>query len=100
MLHWHRDRILLPTSAKLIASSHDCQEQLFQIGSFALGKEFNVEVDDNMANQWINEDSDFIRLALGNEADSFLKKQQKQYGNRTLQMRLYFLRRVFDLIDS
>ena len=32
VLHWHEDRIILPCSAKLIASSQNCNEQLFQIG--------------------------------------------------------------------
>ena len=45
VLHWHGDRILLPTTAELIASSCRCEEQLFQIGSLAYGIQFHVEIE-------------------------------------------------------
>ena len=37
VLHWHGDRILLPNTAELIASSYRCKEQLFRISSLAYG---------------------------------------------------------------
>ncbi len=98
VLHWHGDRILLPPSSELIASSHCCKEQFFKIGPSAFGLQFHVEIEDEMVSRWINEDSEFIKSALGENAELILRKQQKECGNKTLQSRLLFLRRLFDLI--
>ena len=99
VLHWHGDRILLPNSAELIASSCRCKEQLFSIGSLAYGLQFHVEVDDEMVNTWISEDQKFISSALGADGQSILKQQQKEFGHKTLVNRLVFLNTLFDLLS-
>tara|TARA_Y100001968_G_scaffold2437_1_gene2051 strand:- start:540 stop:1265 length:726 start_codon:yes stop_codon:yes gene_type:complete len=99
VLHWHADRILLPTNAELIASSCRCKEQLFSIGSLAYGIQFHVEIDDEMINRWITEDKKFISSALGANGQSILKKEQIDYCNITLESRLEFLNNIFDLLN-
>tara|TARA_B100000965_G_scaffold74263_3_gene58671 strand:+ start:1338 stop:2069 length:732 start_codon:yes stop_codon:yes gene_type:complete len=99
VLHWHGDRIILPTSAKLIGSSCRCKEQLFQIGSKAYGIQFHVEIEDVMVRRWINEDKDFITSALGQDGQSILQKQQDEYGDKTLEARLEFLNTMIDLVS-
>ena len=99
VLHWHGDRILLPNTAELIASSCRCKEQLFSIGSLAYGLQFHVEVDDEMVNTWISEDQKFISSALGADGQSILKQQQKEFGHKTLDSRLEFLNILFDLLS-
>ena len=99
VLHWHGDRILLPNSAELIASSYRCKEQLFRIGSSAYGMQFHVEIDDEMVNTWITEDQKFISSALGADGQSILKDQQKEFGPKTLESRLEFLSTLFDLLS-
>ena len=98
VLHWHGDRILLPTTAELIASSGRCKEQLFQIGPLAYGIQFHVEIDNEMVNRWIEEDKEFISSALGINGQSILKNQQEEYGKRTLEARLEFLNTLIDLV--
>ncbi len=99
VLHWHGDRILLPTNAELIASSYRCKEQLFRIGSLAYGIQFHVEIDDEMVNTWISEDQKFISSALGTDGQSILKQQQKEYGHKTLDSRLEFLKVLFEVLS-
>ena len=99
VLHWHGDRILLPTTAELIASSRRCKEQLFQIGPLAYGIQFHVEMENKMVNRWIEEDKEFISSALGINGQSILKKQQKEYGKKTLEARLEFLNILIDLVS-
>ena len=98
VLHWHGDRILLPNTAELIASSCRCKEQLFRIGSLAYGMQFHVEIDDEMVNTWISEDQQFIASALGVDGQSILKNQQIEFGHKTLDSRLEFLNILFDLL--
>ena len=98
VLHWHGDRILLPDTAELLASSSRCREQLFSIGSLAYGLQFHVEIDDQMVNTWIAEDRKFIFSALGEGGESILKQQQKKFGYKTLDSRLQFLNTLFDLL--
>jgi len=99
VLHWHGDRILLPNTAELIASSCRCNEQLFSIGSLAYGIQFHVEMDNQMVNTWISEDQKFISSALGEEGQSILKQQQKEFGHKTLDSRLKLLNILFDLLS-
>ncbi len=99
VLHWHGDRILLPNTAELIASSCRCKEQLFSIGSLAYGLQFHVEIDDEMVSTWISEDQKFISSALGANGQSILKQQQKEFGQKTLFSRLEFLNILFDLLS-
>ena len=98
VLHWHGDRVILPASAELIASSSRCKEQLFKIGSLAYGLQFHVEIDDEMVLRWIEEDYEFIVSSLGDNAKSILENQQMDYGNKTLKNRLLFLNKIFDLL--
>ena len=99
VLHWHGDRILLPTTAELIACSGRCKEQLFKIGSLAYGIQFHVEIENEMVNRWIEEDKKFIDSALGRDGQSILKKQQKEYGDKTLEARLEFLNILIDIVS-
>ena len=99
VLHWHGDRILLPNTAELIASSCRCKEQLFRIGSLAYGVQFHVEIDDQMVNTWITEDKKFITSALGGDGQFILKQQQKEFGQKSLNSRLEFLNNLFDLLS-
>ena len=96
VLHWHGDRILLPTTAELIASSTRCEEQLFKIGPLAYGLQFHIETDEGMINKWIEEDIEFITANLGLDGQSILKQQQLDYGDKTLQSRLRLLNKLFD----
>ena len=100
VLHWHGDRILLPITAKLIASSSRCNEQLFQIGSLAYGIQFHVEIDNEMVTRWIEEDKKFISSTLGIDGQSVLQKQQIEYGDKTLEARLEFLNTLIDLTSN
>ena len=98
VLHWHGDRIVLPPSAELIASSHRCKEQFFRIGDVAYGLQFHLEIEEEMVLRWIVEDNEFIRLGLGENAEFILREQQHNYGIQTSQDRLKLLRRIFDEI--
>ncbi len=100
VLHWHGDRILLPTSASLMASSTRCNEQFFKIGSLAYGIQFHIEIEDEMVKRWIEEDVKFISNALGKDGQSALKQQQQKYGNNTLKARLEFVNILIDLASQ
>ena len=61
--------------------------------------QFHVEIDNEMVNRWIEEDEKFISKALGRDGQSFLKKQQTKYGNKTLEARLEYLNTLIDLVS-
>ncbi len=98
VLHWHGDRAILPTCAKIIASTEICLEQLFSINRLAYGIQFHVEIEEDMARQWILEDKEFIHDAIGDNASDFLLKQQSNFGKETLNNRLKFINKIFDLL--
>ena len=99
VLHWHEDRILLPSSATLIGSSKRCKEQFFQIGEFSYGLQFHIEIDNNMVQSWVEEDSQFIKLTLGQNAKEKILKQQSIYCEKTINRRLLMIETLFDAID-
>ena len=100
VLHWHGDRILLPTTAELIASSSRCKEQLFKIGPLAYGLQFHIEIDEGMVNSWIEEDIEFITATLGLDGPSILKQQQLDYGYKSHESRLKLLNKLFDNLGA
>ena len=94
-LHWHGDRILLPEQAILLASSSNCKEQMFTIGTKAYGLQFHIEVDNSDVERWIIEDKEFIESSLGVNAVKILIKQNKLYCNSTKNFRMYLIRSIF-----
>ena len=62
-LNWHSDRILLNSSANLLASSKICGEQMFRVGTKSFGLQFHIEDDD--VKRWLLEDRDYIIKGLG-----------------------------------
>jgi GMP synthase (glutamine-hydrolysing) len=65
VLHWHGDRIHLPPTATLLASSLLCPEQMFRIGRVAYGLQFHIEVTAEALERWLVEDGAFVAAALG-----------------------------------
>ncbi|QEY31279.1 type 1 glutamine amidotransferase [Synechococcus sp. RSCCF101] len=98
VLHWHGDRILLPASARLLARSERCLEQLFRIGETACGLQFHVEVEREGVEQWIEEDGAFIRSALGDGAAMLLRSQQERHGAATGGARRQLLENLFNVL--
>ena len=72
VLHWHGDKINLPKSATLIASSKRCNEQFFCVNSNSFGIQFHVEIELDDIHRWIIEDKEFIQSALGLKASTKL----------------------------
>ncbi len=65
VLHWHGDTFDLPATAVRLAESDACRNQAFRIGSHAFGLQFHVETDAALVREWAENDSDFVRSALG-----------------------------------
>ncbi len=95
VLHWHEDRICLPSSASLIASSDRCKEQFFQIGSNSIGLQFHVEIEYQDIMRWIDEDIDFIMSALGSDAKKILVNQLDEFCEQTRHNRFQLIRNIF-----
>jgi GMP synthase (glutamine-hydrolysing) len=52
VLHWHGEMFSVPENAALLASTDDCSNQAFSIGSHALALQFHPEVDAIALEQW------------------------------------------------
>ena len=100
VLHWHRDRILLPDKALLIASSGRCKEQFFRIGNFAYGLQFHIEATEAMIDNWIKEDKEFILKGLGSNGQEILKEENKKYIDKTFLKRKLLISKLFELLDN
>jgi GMP synthase-like glutamine amidotransferase len=79
VLHWHGDRIVLPPTAELLASTLHCPEQLFRIGARAFGLQFHCEVGSEALERWISEDAAFVRAALGPHGAESLRREATQF---------------------
>ncbi|WP_320667660.1 type 1 glutamine amidotransferase [Prochlorococcus sp. MIT 1307] len=90
-LHWHKDRILLPDNATLLATSSVCKEQMFRIGSHAYGLQFHVEVVDDDFKVWLDEDRDFVLKAVGLKGASQLLSDHNIISKDTESIRRSFL---------
>jgi GMP synthase (glutamine-hydrolysing) len=80
VLHWHGDRIQLPTEAELLGSSLHCPEQVFRIGRHAIGLQCHLETADSSVKRWIAEDRDYVVQALGPHGPTQLQEQWDRLG--------------------
>ena len=97
VLHWHEDRILLPSNALVLASSERCKEQLFRIDC-NYGIQFHLEIKDDYINRWVEEDKDFIELGIGAEGVNKLISQHNKYFESSIQSRINLLIALFNKI--
>lgn len=79
VLHWHGDRVTLPSGAALLGSSLACPEQFFRIGARAYGLQFHVEVTAAMLERWISDDADFVRSALGSRGAERIRVDARRW---------------------
>ena len=98
VLHWHGDRIILPPQAELLASSTQCEEQLFKVGELIYGIQFHVETEGLMTEDWINNDKEFIISALGENGQKILRDQCKEYESNSFNARVLFIKNLFNKI--
>ena len=98
VLHWHGDRIVLPDQARLLASSAQCDEQMFRIGRSAYGLQFHIELEEQDINKWIVEDSEFIKNARGNDAEELIMNENKIFSEKSLKTRLDLIRNLLLLL--
>lgn len=82
VLHWHGDRCVLPPSAELLASSLHCREQAFRIGPRAVGLQFHTEVLPDQLEQWLLQDGDYVRQALGPDGADRIRADAERWGAR------------------
>ena len=58
VFHWHGDTFHLPAGAALIASSHNCKNQLYLVDNNVLGVQFHIEMNETIINEMIHYDGD------------------------------------------
>ncbi|KAA8733800.1 type 1 glutamine amidotransferase [Acinetobacter qingfengensis] len=58
VMEWHRETFSLPRGAKLLASSHVCENQIFQIGDNILGFQFHPEITPAALRVFLENDED------------------------------------------
>ena len=97
VLHWHSERIILPSCAKLIASSKYCTEQLFKLNNSSYGLQFHIETNDEIVKKWIREDKEFIRFSLGEKGPEEIRKQNDIYSPLTLKWRISLIKKLIEI---
>jgi GMP synthase (glutamine-hydrolysing) len=79
VLHWHGDRIRLPSGATLLASSLLCPEQFFRLGDRAFALQFHCEVSAEDFERWVEEDQAFVCAALGKDGPARLREEARRW---------------------
>ena len=97
-LHWHEDRILLPATADLLATTNRCREQMFKISTNVIGIQFHVEIEEEDLKIWAKTDDNFIQKYLGDKASMILEKQDMIYNLITRSDRITLIRNIFNYL--
>jgi GMP synthase-like glutamine amidotransferase len=90
-VHWHGDRIHLPSTATLLGSSLACAEQVFRIEQHALGLQCHWEVSMGSLERWIQEDHEFVVDSLGEHGPNLLRNEANRFGIEVEQFGQLFL---------
>jgi GMP synthase-like glutamine amidotransferase len=83
---WHFDRFTLPPGATLIAENN-CAPQAFVSGR-ALGLQFHPELDRDLLEEWIADDTDGDIDRLGIDADLLRERTDAEAGDAARRLRL------------
>ncbi len=101
VLHWHKDRIILPDSADLLASSNLCKEQFFSIGTKACGLQFHLELESKEDFiTWLNEDREFIEAGIGNSGYNDLMTQFNKIHLPNKENMIRVIKLIFEILAS
>jgi GMP synthase-like glutamine amidotransferase len=65
VLHWHGDTFDLPAGAVLLASTLECQNQMYRLGQRQFGLQFHIELEEPDIERWLAADPEYVRGALG-----------------------------------
>jgi GMP synthase (glutamine-hydrolysing) len=92
VLHWHGDTYDLPAGAVLLASTLECEHQMFRLGRRQFGLQFHIELEGPDVERWLAADPDYVRSALGpagverirRDTERFLPRYRER-GDRLLQ---------------
>ncbi|MDR7303047.1 type 1 glutamine amidotransferase [Haloactinomyces albus] len=70
VLQFHRDEVAsLPPSAKLLASSPKCENQVFRVGDWAYGLQFHIETSTDTVLEWARDMPDLAETARSGQFD-------------------------------
>lgn len=83
---WHFDRFTVPPGATLVAESN-CAAQAFTQGR-ALGLQFHPEVDEQLVQRWIAEDTGGDMAGLGLDADEMRTRTAAEVPGAARRLRL------------
>ena len=71
VFQWHEDMAIIPEKAKLMATSHICETQIFKIGDFSYGVQFHLELKREDLLNWVKQYKPSL-LSLGIETDNII----------------------------
>ena len=100
VLHWHGDRIHLPSTATLLGSSLHCPEQVFRLAQSAIGVQCHFELSRSHLERWIEEDHDYIVSAMGLNGPQRLRQDNKRFGESVQQQGRIFIRNTLRLLSA
>lgn len=100
VLHWHGDRMLLPSTATLLGSSLHCPEQVFRLASHAIGFQCHLEVSRPNLELWIQEDHDFIVSAMGPDGPKRLRQDHDRFSEALERQGRRLIGNALDLLTA
>jgi len=84
LMEFHEDSFDLPQGAALLAQGTRCANQCFRVGAASYGFQFHLEVDSQIASQWIElfrkRDLDGYRVYRERYSEAFLDELAKEIG--------------------
>jgi GMP synthase (glutamine-hydrolysing) len=85
VLHWHGDTFDLPRGATLLASTLQCENQMYRLGARQFGLQFHVELSEADVGAWLEADRDYVIGALGPDGPARITRDARRHLPRLVE---------------
>lgn len=100
VFQWHEDTFELPEGATLLATAHDCRNQVIRCFPRQYGLQFHIELTQEMITEWVDLFGDEIVAIKGPGSDEVIRREMKSRLPAYYAVQEQLINNFLDLVEE